>query len=220
MRAMVLAGTGRYGDPWHPFVRTSARLADVLRDAGFAVTVTEDMDDGLARLDDVELIVVNAGDPWHNGETRRGAPPASVAALDAAVDRGIGVLAIHNAISSLRDYPRWRALLGGDWVTGVSGHPPLGPARIRVHPSGPLAGMALSFDVDDERYIDLVVDDDVGVLADHEHEGVVHPLVWTRVEGASRVAYDALGHDERSYDSSAHRDVVRRLALWATGAGV
>ena len=218
MRATVLAGTGRYGDPWHPFLSTSSRLADLLRHAGFEVTVAEDVDEGLAHLDGVDLLVVNAGDPWHGGETGRGAPEASLDSVDAAVDRGIGVLAVHNAIASLRDYPHWRRLTGGDWVTGVSGHPPLGPARIRVHPSGPLAGMAVGFDVNDERYVDLVVDDDITVLADHEHEDTVHPLIWTREQGRCRIAYDALGHDGRSYDSPVHREIIRRLVLWATRA--
>lgn len=222
-RALVAAGTARYGDPWHPFVETGRRLAEIVGAAGFDVDFSTDVDDALTRLDGVELLVVNAGDPWRNGETGHGAPSPSLLGLDAALDRGIGVLAVHNAVSSLRDYPRWRGTVGGDWIPGVSGHPPFGTATVRViagaHPliediPGVDAG---TFELPDERYTHLVVDEDVTVLAEHvlAEDGSVHPLFWLREVGASRVVYDALGHNERSFASPTHLEFVTRAARWA-----
>jgi type 1 glutamine amidotransferase len=43
-------------------------------------------------------------------------------------------------------------------------------------------------------------------------------LLWAREYGRSRIVYDALGHDTRSYDSQAHRELIRRAALWALGS--
>lgn len=224
-RALIAAGTGRYADPWHPFVATSHRIAAILEESGWAVAVTEDVDGALDALDGVDLLVVNAGDPWRNGETGRGAPEASTAGLDAALDRGIGVLAVHNAVSSLRDYPRWRALVGGDWVPEVSGHPPIGTARVLVRAEAhPLVRQLDGLDEDgafelhDERYSDLVVDEDVLPLAEHvqERDGSRHPLLWAREVGAARLVYLALGHDERSYDSPVHAELIRRAARWTT----
>ena len=39
LRAVVATGTGRYGDPWHPFPETSARVAAALRQDGWEVAV-------------------------------------------------------------------------------------------------------------------------------------------------------------------------------------
>ncbi len=46
----------------------------------------------------------------------------------------------------------------------------------------------------------------------------LHPLLWTRVRAGSRIVTDLLGHDERSYDSPAHRQLISRAAQWLTRA--
>jgi uncharacterized protein len=43
-------------------------------------------------------------------------------------------------------------------------------------------------------------------------------VLWARVLGRSRVVTDVLGHDERSYDSAAHRELISRAAQWLTCA--
>jgi hypothetical protein len=59
---------------------------------------------------------------------------------------------------------------------------------------------------------------DVVPLAAHEHAGRPHPLLWTRVRDNTRIVTDLLGHDERSYDSAAHRELISRAARWLTRA--
>ena len=51
-------------------------------------------------------------------------------------------------------------------------------------------------------------------IAEHEEDGMRHPLIWAREVGASRVVYDALGHDTRSYDSPEHRELLTRALDW------
>jgi hypothetical protein len=63
MRVVIATGEGRYADPWHPFATTSQRLETVLEDAGFTVRIDGDLDGAMTRLDGVDLLVVNAGDP-------------------------------------------------------------------------------------------------------------------------------------------------------------
>ncbi|GAA1725101.1 ThuA domain-containing protein [Microbacterium paludicola] len=174
--------------------------------------------DGLQRLDGVDLLVVNAGDPWRDGGSV-GAPAASIVGLDAALDRGIGILALHAALASLRDYPARAAATGGVWLPGVSMHPPISDAEFGWA-DHPLAGdePLVAFD---ERYAFLQAIGASHVVATHEHDDVIHPVVWTREhlrgETVSRVAVDLLGHDARSYDSPSHRALIARLAGWATG---
>ncbi len=212
MRALIAFGTGRYSDPWHPLEATANALGGIVAAAGFDVRFTSDLDRALAALGDVDLLVVNATDPWRNGQTGRGAPEASTSGFADAVARGVGILAMHNSIASLRDYPLWRTLIGGDWVPGRSGHPPHGSLTVNV---GPWADRPASrFIVEDEGYVYLEVDHDVDVVALHESDGLRHPLMWRHEAASTRVFYDALGHDLRSYASAEHVALIQRAALW------
>lgn len=216
-RAVIATGTGRYADPWHPFPATSARIAAALRDEAWDVTVDEEVDHALAHLDDVDLLVVNAGDPWRHGdaELEPRTDPAADAGLRAAIDRGIGILAVHAALSTLRDHPAWREAIGGEWVPGRSWHPPIADARVRVidrdHPV--TAGLA-GFHVVDERYSDLAVDGGARVLAEHDVEGIRHAAIWVR-EQPTRAVVSSLGHDERAYDAPEYVALLQRAARWA-----
>ncbi len=138
-------------------------------------------------------------------------------ALLAHLDGGGGLLGMHVSATSFTTMPRWPEILGGHWVRGTTMHPPLDLARIRLHAgSHPVAGGDAEIEVLDERYSYLDVRDDVAVLGDHEHDGLVHPMIWAREHGTGRVVYDGLGHDARSYDSSAHLDLLRRAVTWLT----
>ena len=214
MRAVIATGEGRYADQWHPFAATSRRLKSVLEDAGFAVVIDEDLDAAMTRLDRVDLLVVNAGDPWRG----TGDPPTaeSVAGFAAALGRGVGILGLHAAAATMRDYPEWSEAFGAIWLPGLSWHPPSGVARITIAGSRLGAGLD-DFDVLDERYSGLQRVGSSDIVATHEVDGVVHPTAWIRVVGRARVAADVLGHDERSYDSAGHRALLSNLARWASG---
>jgi type 1 glutamine amidotransferase len=222
MRAVILNGSGRYADPWHRHSETSEALAELVAEAGFTVDIVDDVDSSLASLpDEVVLIVVNAGDTHAPtaGGVPSAAPEASVlesanAAVEAAIDRGIGILALHTAAASLRDYPVFERALGARWVRDRSWHPPIGEAAVHVVGNHRIAEGLEDFTVFDERYTDFRLDDVIEPIAEHEHDGVRHPLVWAREVGRSRLVYDALGHDVRSYDSAGHRALLAAALDW------
>lgn len=214
MRALIASGTGRYADPWHPFPATSTLLAEVLAECGFTVDIDDDVDGALTRLATVDLLVVNAGDPWHDSPVRLAPDDPSVRVLATAMDEGIGVLAMHSAVASLRDHPGWAQATGAVWVPGASWHPDFGTTLI--------SGVALpgsdevwGFVVDDERYCSLQFVGESHVVAWHDGATGPEPTAWVRTQGRSRVAVDVLGHDERSYASAGHRYLLQRLARWA-----
>ncbi|WP_240642116.1 ThuA domain-containing protein [Microbacterium sulfonylureivorans] len=214
-RAVLASGAGRYADPWHPFAETSARVASVLREAGWEVDLVDDPAIALTRLDGARLLVVNAGDPWGEDGADRLVEPDAAAGLAAALARGIGVLAIHSALSTLRDHPSWRAAIGGSWQQGRSWHPEIGEASVRIVDRGHAITEGIGdFTLFDERYTALEVDSDVRVLAAHDLDGVAHPLVWVR-ERPARAVVCALGHEPRAYDSPELRTLVARAARWA-----
>jgi uncharacterized protein len=228
--AVILSGRGRYSDPWHPYDETGPLLAELVRAAGFDPRIETGIDAAVRTLDPaVRLLVVNAGDPdgpdsggRSDGDGPRdehAMPEAALlaegeAVLATALARGIGVLVMHSGAASLRDYPSFGAALGGRWVRGESWHPDFGEAHVHVVAGHPLADGLGDFTVEDERYTALRMDAEVQRLAEHEEAGVRHPLVWTRELGASRLVYDALGHDARSYDSAGHRELLARALAW------
>ncbi|WP_244256053.1 ThuA domain-containing protein [Rathayibacter sp. VKM Ac-2760] len=215
LSALVLSGAGRYADPWHPFAETTECIAGILRESGFAVTVAPDVDDALTRFDDgPDLVVVNVGLP------RDGSPSPAAAARTGfrrLLASGAPVLALHASSTSFVDAPEWEQALGGRWERGTSFHPEHGEARVRLR-GHPLTAGISDFVLQDERYTSLRTAADDEVVAAHEHDGVEHPLIWLREATAAhgRTAYDALGHDARSFASPEHREILRRLIAWTT----
>ena len=226
-RALLLSGAGRYADPWHPFARTSAAVAQVVTEAGFAVEVVEDVDAALAGLAESapDLLILNIGDPaGPRPETAMDDAPdpdrdeRSRTGLLAHLAAGRPLHALHVSSTSLGYVPEWESILGGIWVPGTTMHPDLGDARIEVDTDAhPIVSDIADFEVRDERYTWLRVAPEVRGLTWHEHDGARHPLLWTHDHAGARVVYDALGHDERSYQSAPRRSLVSRAAQWLVG---
>jgi len=213
-RSLILSGGGAYADPWHPFAATSERIADVLAALGHHVEISELVADRVADLCGWDLIVVNAAS----------GPEADISAVQAglmaALDRGLGVLAVHVGACTLLRLPEWESVTGAAWISGRSMHPKVGPCRIITYPGRhPICAPVADFDITDERYARLRTAPDIVPLAAHEHAGEVHPLLWARIHQKSRIVTDLLGHDERSYDSPEHRQLISRAARWLTLTG-
>jgi uncharacterized protein len=225
--ALLLSGSGRYADPWHPFAATSAQVAEVLEGAGIATTVTDDVDGALAQLPTTapDLLVVNVGAP--DGPAPEGGDHAPVdPAVDASARDGLlahlaagrPLLALHVSSTSLHFVPEWEAILGGIWVRSTTMHPDYDRAHIHVETDAhPIVAGIRDFDTDDERYSYLRVEEGMRGLAWHEHDGIRHPLLWTHAYGPAGVVYDALGHDAASYASPERREILARSARWLLG---
>lgn len=215
--ALLLTGTGRYADPWHPFTETSHALAGLLDEAGFDVIVAADADAALEWLTSSwnwpDLLAVNVGLP------RDGAPSpgrAAAAGLSAWLAGRRPLLACHSSSTSFTDLPEWKHALGGSWTRGTSMHPDHGVAEILVdRNSGSVAAGIPDFQLTDERYSWLDTHPDITVHGRHIHEDVLHPLIWSyERDGGGRTFYDALGHDAASYESPEHRELLRRGIAW------
>ncbi|GAB7193444.1 hypothetical protein NUM3379_41540 [Kineococcus sp. NUM-3379] len=220
-RALLLSGGGRYADPWHPFAETSARLAAVLADCGLDVVTRDDVDAALTGLGGrgawPDLLVLNVGQPRDGSPAPAPGPPAE--GFTAYLRSGRPLLAVHSSSTGFDGFDPWEERLGGRWVHGVSMHPEHGTAAVYVLPGRhPVVAGLADFETLDERYTHLRVSPDVVAVAEHDHEGVRHPLVWVRQDpgggGRARTAYDALGHDARGYDSPEHLELLRRLVRW------
>ncbi|MFF4875210.1 ThuA domain-containing protein [Micromonospora sp. NPDC000668] len=213
IETIIFSGEGPYADPWHPLADTSAKIAEIVGDASSVATVTSISQLDTA-LNGVDLLVVNAS-------ANRATPIAEdddfARILDAFLARGGNVLATHSATIAFPRLPIWRSTIGAVWDYDKTFHPPIGQTLIRR--SGvehPIVDGLGDFEVHDERFtnLDLVDDGSSEPLYVHEEKGASHPLVWARIVGSSRVIYDGLGHDLRSYESPGHVDLLRRTVSW------
>ena len=235
---MVLSGSGRFADAWHPFSLTSACLAEIIEAAGFEVEIAS-VDDRMARLGSADLVAVNIGAP-SSPDSRLDADGR--AGLLRYLGRGGPLLVMHVSATSLPDIPEWESIMGGIWVRGTTMHPEYGPSRIHVRSGqNAIVGNVSDFTLTDERYSYLRVADDVVILATHSHDSIEHPILWahnyelpareqttTDTDASTsrggpadipraRIVYDALGHDERSYESPEHREIIAASVRWLAG---
>ena len=216
-RVLILSGHDRYADPWHRFDTTSAMVASILREDGHTVDLADHVEESLADLTDVDLLVVNAGNPARPDEGPSTTAPAARRGLLEYRRRGGGVLAMHAAASSLPHIEEWSDIIGGRWVQGVSMHPEIGAADIKIHDAHPVTAGIGHVSTFDERYSYLETRPGITILGSHFHDGVEHPMIWA-VDAEARSVYIGLGHDERAYEAESVRRLVRQAANWTSAA--
>lgn len=221
-RAAILSGHGRWEDRWHDLPATSHAIAGTLTDAGFDTTVLGTWPrtlDGLGGADSTDLLVVNASCGLEGAVTDHDSWELGFAGLRAYLASGRPVVGIHTACNTFHDVPEWLDRLGGAWVAGTSMHPPIGTATVRFPSttSHPITdGLGAKFDLWDERYSHLDrTAGDATVLATHDLDGSMQPLVWARDTADGRTVYDALGHSIESYRSPERRRLLQAEARWA-----
>jgi type 1 glutamine amidotransferase len=220
MRNLLLSG-----GPYHDFAASSRLVAGLLAEEDFDSEVTEDVDGGLKEASRYDVITFNMlrwrmlGEMF-DGDRATWAGTLSLAGRDAVLEhlgRGRGVLALHTAAICFDDWPGWRDVVGASWDWRRSSHPPPRPSAVNVRTDAhPIVEGVHDFEVVDEIYSFL---DDVGVepLMTAERAARPQPLLWARQVEGGRVAYDALGHDERSLTQPSHARIIRRAAAWVTG---
>ncbi|BBE35651.1 ThuA domain-containing protein [Sphingosinicella microcystinivorans] len=217
----------------HPFAETTSVLSGYAEMSGFALVVEEDIDAAIARLAEVDLLVVNAL-YWGMTQYERYAPhrerwayvlpDTHMAALRNFVVRGGALLVMHTGTICWDTQPDWIRLMGGGWSWERSYHPPLGDAVVELTAEGRRYSNGPShFALVDEVYHRLDPSTDCTVLANGDVGEGAQPVAWVRREGAGRVAVDALGHDARSLTAPGHAALIMGLLAWlrvrATGEG-
>ena len=211
------------GGVFHDCPATSGLLAAQLRELGCEAEITEDLEAGLARLDQFDLLVVNAlrwrmlgekYDPYRDSLAYSPSAVARKAVVD-HLERGRGLLAMHSAVICFDDWPGWGDILGAQWAWGRSGHPPLGPVHIHVEPGAhPLARGLGDFELEDEIYGFLDQRPGLEPQLTSPHGGADHPLLWVKPAHGGRVAVDLLGHGPESYAVPEHRTIIGRAMAW------
>lgn len=219
----ILSGAGRYADPWHPFLVTTAGIASVAAELDLDHEAADVTPDTLGDLDGVDVLVVNVGgggpDPDLSPDR---AWSEAFATAEAWLRMGGAMLATHQATNGFPDWPGYRSLLGGEWVPGTSNHPAISDAAFTARPGAeadpllaglPGAPQAPRVEAWDERYSHLVMSPEAQVLLEHEIDGQAQPVVWRSGADGVRILVDALGHGPESYESPSRRQLLANELL-------
>jgi len=124
-------------------------------------------------------------------------PPEDLAAFNAFVDSGGGVLAIHSATASYKKTPAYFDVLGGRFT----GHGPV--EFFRLSPVSSSSGSVNpfttvpEFEVTDELYLHEN-SEDITVHMETVYQGEKKPMVWTKTRGEGRVCYIGPGHRSKT----------------------
>jgi type 1 glutamine amidotransferase len=212
-RALIFQGgwAGHYPEAW------AKLMAEDLIAGGLEVEVIDSLEP-LAQTEylcEFALLVPC----WTMGQLS----PEQSAGLFQAVRSGVGLGGNHGGMGdAFRGNVKYEWMVGGHFL----GHPYVGPYTVEVVDRNHVitAGLPESFAYDSEQYY-MAVDPAVAVLAesDYTHEGQTcrMPVAWTKVWGAGRVFYCALGHDPSEFERHpAARELTRRGLLWAANVEV
>ncbi|MFY9233525.1 MAG: ThuA domain-containing protein [Fimbriimonadaceae bacterium] len=146
--------------------------------------------------------------------------------LAAVREHGVGLAGCHGGMcDAFRDQTEWQFMTGGQWVAHPGDDQVEYVVKIaRDNPHEITAGIG-DFSVKSEQYY-LHTDQGNNVLAHTEfptpgvagpHTGnpCRMPQVWTKMYGAGRVFYNALGHRRSDLEAAEPRELMRRGFLWA-----
>ncbi|GAB3914063.1 hypothetical protein GCM10011575_18620 [Microlunatus endophyticus] len=207
-RIRIIAGVGRFSDPWHPFAETSPRIAALLTEQDHQVEIRDSTPNAFTGLDDVDLVVLNLG----GGEGEAAAAEEYDAATWRSTFENFGqwiraghpILGIHCVANAFPDWTEWEGLLGGLWIRGTSHHPPRNEFTFDVvpaHLTHPAVGGLSTITALDERYSELDVAGSSIPLVQHRFDDKDQIMVWAVDDGHRKAVYDGLGHNLESYDS-------------------
>lgn len=141
--------------------------------------------------------------------------PAALEGLEAFLERGGGLLAVHCASASFEEEPRYHDILGGRFVR----HGPI--EEFVVQPAASedeVFGDIPAFSVRDELYRhEYAATNRIRLYTAVGEER--EPVVWTRSQGQGRVCYCSLGHTVGAMRHPAVQQILQRGLSWVCGEG-
>ena len=221
LRNLILSG-----GVGHDFAGSSAALAALLDEVGIQSDITEDIEQGIRRLDHYDMLTINAlrwrmlADKYapQRAEWAFEISAAAGERLAHFVRNGGPLLALHTASICFDNWPGWREVLGGAWAWDRSWHPPLGPVHAEPVGSDPIVSGLPGFDLVDEVYTDQSLLPGVEILLSAVPEPGIpaQPIAWKHAYGKGRVFYSGLGHAAGSVSEPTHALMLQRAARWLT----
>ncbi|QDT89516.1 ThuA domain-containing protein [Gimesia algae] len=226
----VLLFAGNEAHAWHNWKKTTPVIKQQLeRDPRIKVDLTNDIEDLSKKdLQDYQVIVQNYTN-WHDktplSETSRNA-------FMNYLQQGGGLILIHFANGAFHfslpqagesDWPEYRKIVRRVWNhhgkgEQKSGHDAFGEFTVQItDATHPLTRNLQDFPVTDELYFRQDGTEPVEALITARSKVTKNkePLAWTYRYGKGRIFQTLLGHSEKTYDSFAATEMLRRATAWA-----
>lgn len=211
IKVLVIGGKEK---EFHDFVIMGPIFQNFLEEAGFEVTLSEDLNmflpKNIAKFDvilcyttgqtlkpDQEAGLLNAiiGSPWgHTGKSK-------------------GFIGVHCASCSFLNSQAYLQMLGGKFLT----HPPIGELynfKI-VNQDHPIMKEITDFSMIDELYL-LETYSPFETLITCDFQGFIRPVAWAKPYGLGRVFYTALGHGEEQTKNQIFQKMIINAISWST----
>lgn len=200
----------------HQPKETAELFAGILRDEGYSVEVSNNLDSYLdtEKLNALNLIVPVVTMSTITSDQEKG--------LLNAVKSGVGLGGWHGGMAdSFRNNTEYQFMVGGQWVA----HPGnIIDYRVNItNHTDPITAGISDFAMHSEQYY-MHTDPANEVLAtttftgDHASwiNGAVMPVVWKKMYGAGKVFYCSLGHQLVDFEVPEAREITKRGLLWAS----
>lgn len=224
---VLLAGGSPHA---HDYDAIGAAWHRLLKSAGHDVVIVDHPDLLVSQLDStVDVLVVSAlfwqmrGDGYDRWRPEWGytTPPATRAAISEFVSSGGGLVANHTAPICFDDWDEWGTIVGCRWQWGISSHPPVGRCQARLMLDHPITdGLSPVISLDDEVYGDLVISDNIDVLAvaKRSADDADQPVLFTHRHHAGSVVFAGFGHHAASIEHPQHGPLLLRSVDWVSGS--
>ncbi|WP_278466480.1 ThuA domain-containing protein [Gimesia maris] len=228
----VLMFAGNEAHAWHNWKKTTPVIKQQLeRDPRIKVDITNDIEDlSKKNLQNYQVIVQNYTN-WHDKT------PLSKTSRNAFMNylqQGGGLILIHFANGAFHfslpqagesDWPEYRKIVRRVWNhhgkgEQKSGHDAFGDFTVKITDNThPLTRNLDDFPVTDELYFRQDGTEPVEPLITARSRVTKNnePLAWTYHYGKGRIFQTLLGHSEKTYDSFAATEMLRRATAWAAG---
>jgi len=207
LRVFLRAGEKTHGPGQHDHPLFLAEWTELLEERGAQVegALRFPTEDELARTDVLVMYAAEAG--TIRGEERR--------YFEAFLEDGGGLVVVHDAVCG--EEPGWfQEWAGGAWEHGVAKWLEGKIGLYFDHEPHPITRGIPHFDLEDEIYYEMHVDEKARVLASSFHDVfTISPQMWVVDEGPYRAFVTLQGHNHTTFSHPAFRALLLRGIAWA-----
>lgn len=205
------------GGLYHDFDGFARAMKSLFEADDWSVEAIYDLDI-LTRLDSTEYQVMlsytclSKNTPEQETPTPERLTDEQIRGLTSWVQHGGGLSAVHCATVIGESNSELSRLLGGAFIS----HP--APFNFTVYPvlnEHPITNGVSAFEVYDEFYIERC-EPSVAVHMSAVYEGRSYPMVWSKPEGAGRVAHIAMGHFPEVWNHPLYKRLMVQAVKWLT----
>lgn len=136
------------------------------------------------------------------------------------LEEGKGMVFLHHSLVSYQDWDEFTDIIGGKYHAseGVFQGEPVEPSTFKhdvevsvtiADEQHPVTQGLSSFTIIDEVYGGFSVMPDVHTLLKTDHPASTETIAWTHHYENSRIVYIQLGHDEKAFENTQYRKLVR-----------